>query len=93
MFDLEYDTKFGTHSDIPVCCIEAYITGDMPLTPIVNRAGRSWDYRPCWECYLRNRWVEIHHCSKGCKSFLKSIEMRKWKIQRTKSRREMKRSR
>jgi len=102
MFDLEYDTKFGLHSDIPICCIVAYTTDNMPPP-----AGRVWNYRPCWECFLRGKWVSIHLCTRGCKSFLKSIgltsdrylkglktkkEMRKWKTQRTKSQREMRRN-
>ena len=101
MFVLNYDRKFGMHSDIPICCIEAYVSGIMPMM-----AGTEWDYRPCWECYRKNNKVEIHLCTRGCKTFLRSIgltgerflkglktkkEMIKWRTQRTKSRREMRR--
>lgn len=102
MFELDYDIKFGIHSDIPICCIEAYVSDNMPMM-----SGTGWNYRPCWECHRKNNKVEIHHCTRGCKTFLRSIgltsdrflkglktkrEMIKWKTQRTKSQREMRRN-
>lgn len=103
MFEAEYDIKFGTHSDIPICCIEAYITENAPLI-----SGSAWGYRPCWECFRKEIHVEIHLCTRSCKTFLRSIgltsdrylkglktkkEMIKWKARRTKNQREMRRNR
>ena len=101
MITVSYDIKFGVHSNIPICCIEAYVTDNMPLI-----SGRVWGYRPCWECYTKDIQVEIHLCTSGCKNFLRSIgltserflkglktkkEMKKWKTQTQKDRTEIQR--
>lgn len=69
---------WGLHSNIPECCVEAWVTlgpDNMPEMP--SRSG--WGYRPCQDCFSRGicTKVQIHHCTIKCMPFLESLNFSK----------------
>jgi len=64
----EYTRLYGRHSNIPDCCIEAFIKDKA----VPNRLLK---YAQCCECINAGRGVEIHFCTPECIPFLQSIGM------------------
>lgn len=62
----EYTRRFGRHSNIPDCCIEAFIE---------DRTYRDGflDYARCERCIETGHKVKIHRCTTDCIPFLQSI--------------------
>jgi len=65
----EYTRLYGRHSNIPDCCIEAFIAGKTVV-------DYSLDYGRCEACKAANRKAEIHFCTVECIPFLQSIRVR-----------------
>jgi len=62
----EYTRLYGKHSNIPDCCIEAFIAGETVV-------DYSLDYGRCKACKAADRKTEIHFCTVECIPFLESI--------------------
>jgi len=75
-----YHRLFGLHSNIPFCCVEAYVQ-DVDNMPPPGRKGVPRGYRPCWDCYNSNREINIHRCTVECIPFLESIDINPRAIQ------------
>jgi len=68
----EYTQLFGTHSNIPSCCIETFISGEY-LEYGLGVYSIGWSYMPCRPCLEEDNKVKIHHCTLRCIPFLQSI--------------------
>ncbi len=62
----DYTRRFGRHSKIPQCCIDAFIDGTATLKPTDS-------YAKCGACRIADREVIIHRCTANCIPFLQSI--------------------
>jgi hypothetical protein len=71
-----WDRAWGLHSNIPECCVEAYVTKNMP-SPV-----RGWGYRPCWDCHRQGLkgQVKVHNCTSECIPFLQSLNFSRFDI-------------
>ena len=67
-----YHILFGAHSNFPLCCIAAWMAGD--LAPVTRELLQGVGYRPCREC-IEGHWkdVVIHRCTAECVPFAISI--------------------
>lgn len=62
----EYTRRFGRHSNIPECCIEAFINGN-------TYPDRFAKYGRCRTCINTGHRVKVHFCTTDCIPFLQSI--------------------
>lgn len=64
----EYYKLYGIHSNIPECCVDAFINGKKGKDTKV-----SWGYIPCDTCEQTNNKVKIHICDMSCEPFMREI--------------------
>ena len=68
----KYALDFGRHSNIPECCIQAFVNNWdahrlARARKIEKEIGRPlWEYIPCDKCLDTQRAVAIHKCHPGC---------------------------
>jgi len=57
-----YHREYGAHSNIPACCIDAWMGGRLPGD--VPECWR-WHYVPCPDCEARLYVADLHLCHAG----------------------------
>ncbi len=76
-----WHTAWGLHSNIPECCVDAWVNLGPHNMPPISRWDR-WEYRPCQVCL--NRGVQtkakVHICTVKCIPFLEGLHFSKGDI-------------
>lgn len=64
IFDNNWHTKFGKHSNIPDCCINHWIY--LKNNKIKQEREKNIRYIRCPKCKENNIIIKIHKCNQNC---------------------------
>ena len=62
----ERDAAYGRHSNIPACCVNAFLKGE-------RSTERGAGYVRCSDCIAKDARVTLHYCSPQCQEFLSRL--------------------